>query len=304
MASKIDLSVIVLSFNTSEITDHCLSCLKKAVEVCEKAGKKVEVLVVENASEDDSLEMLKKKHKWVELIVSKLNTGFSGGNNLAMKKAKGDKILLLNSDAYIKEDTLVESLEFFDSHPECDLLGPQLHFADGRLQPSAGYLPTPFSTYLWISGLALFPPFSSYKPYHPQDPSFFESLKTVEWIMGAYMMLKKEVFEKTGGFDETIFMYGEEIEWCKRIKDKGFRTFYNPEIKITHLDKASSKFLLEKPLLNEIRGIVRYFKQHYKNYYWWIKWSLWKWLFIREMIFRVLNKPQRYNAYKAARGVL
>jgi len=291
-----DLLVIVLSYNTKDITDECLFRLKKAKVLAEdKLKAQIEVIVLDNASEDRSWEMLEKKHSWAKLVKSKTNTGFSGGNNLVMKQAKGDFILLLNSDAFVEEETLYKSLKFFEENPEADVLGCQLHFKDGRLQPSAGYLPTPLNTCLWISGLSLLG--LDLHPYHPKDPNFFTKVRQVEWVMGAFMMLKRQVYEKTGGFDETIFMYGEEIEWCKRIKNKGFKTFYNPEFAITHLDKASSKFLLEKPLLNEFKGIKRYFKQHYKSEWPVVKLVIQLSLILRVGVFGVLGDKVRVKAY-------
>lgn len=293
---KQNLSVIVLSFNTKEITDECLTRLKKAKEYVEKKlDCKTEVIVLDNASEDGSWEMLEQKHSWARLIRSRTNTGFSGGNNLAMKEAKGDFILLLNSDAFLEEETLFKSLQFFKDHPDCDVLGCKLKFKDGRLQPSAGYLPTPISTSLWISGLSLLG--VDFYPYHPKDPKFFTKIRQVEWVMGAFMMLKREVYEKTGGFDESIFMYGEEIEWCKRIKDKGFKSYYTPQFSITHLDKASSKFMLEKPLLNEFKGVKRYFEAHYRSSWSFVRQVIRVSLILRIIAFGLMGNKPRVKAY-------
>lgn len=301
--SSLDLTISVLSYNTKDITDECLTRLQSSVVSCQKKlGKKVEVIVLDNASEDGSFEMLQKKHAWVKLVKSATNTGFSGGNNLVMKMAKGDFILLLNSDAYVEEDTIYKALKFFETNPEADILGCQLKFKDGKLQPSAGFLPTPLSTCLWISGLSLLG--LDTHPYHPQDPNFFNKVRQVEWVMGAFMMLKKQVFEKTKGFDESIFMYGEEIEWCKRIKDQGFKTYYTPEFAITHLDKASSKFMLEKPLLNEFKGIKRYFEAHYRNEWPWVKSVIQVSLTLRIIIFSLLANKVRVKAYWEALGVM
>jgi GT2 family glycosyltransferase len=298
-----DLTIIVLSYNTKDITNECLTRVKVAKLATEKAlGNKVETVVVENASEDGSLEMIRQKHSWAKLIVSKTNTGFSGGNNLALKEVKTSFVLLLNSDAYIEEDTLIKAMEYFEKNPECDVLGCKLKFADGRLQPSGGYLPTPLNTVLWISGLSIIPGLDSH-PIHPRDKSFFTEEKEVDWVMGAFFMFKKEVYNKTGGFDETIFMYGEEVEWCKRIKDNGFKMFYAPEFAITHLDKASSKFMLEKPLLNEIKGIVRFFKQHYKAQYSWVSLVMRVCLMMRVVAFTLLGNGQRRRAYVEAMKV-
>ncbi len=301
-----DLSVIVLSFNTKDITNECLEKLKKAVDFAEKEiGLKSEVIVLDNASSDGSIDLISQKHSWVKLITSPVNTGFSGGNNLAMKECKGKHILLLNSDAFVKENTLIDAINFFESHPDCDVLGCKLEFAHGSLQPSAGYLPTPINTTFWISGLSLLP-FADYfvKPIHPKNDSFFEKMRQVEWVMGAFFMLNREVYERTKGFDDSIFMYGEEVEWCKRIEKKGFKMYYCPDFSITHLDKASSKGELAKPLLNEVKGLVRYFHQHYKNNYFIIKIILGFFLTLRLIIFTILGKSSRRKAYFEALKII
>lgn len=298
-----DLTVIVLSYNTKDITNECLTRLKKAAEYCKKKLKNnIEVIVVENASDDGSLEMIKTKHTWVRLIASPINTGFSGGNNLAMKQAKYDFILLLNSDAYVENDTLFKSLNYFKDNPKADLIGAQLHFANGALQPSAGYLPTPLNTIYWISGLSILG--LDPKPIHPRNLEFYKTERQVDWVMGAFFMFKRKVYQTTRGFDESIFMYGEEVEWCKRIKDKGFKMFYVPGIAIIHLDKASSKFMLEKPLLNEIKGIKRYFHNHYPLSWFWVKFLMYLFLSLRVLAFIILNKKPRTKAYFQALKIL
>ena len=244
-----NISVLVLSYNTKDLTDECLTRLK---------GQGAEVIVVDNASTDGSPEMIAKKHKEVRLIVSKVNTGFGGGNNLAFKQARGDLVLILNSDALVEKDTIRKTTDFFMEHPECDVLGCQLRFGDGRLQPSAGAVPTPLNTLAWMVWFD--------RTVHPQDPAFFEKPKQVGWVMGAFMCMKREVYKKTGGFDENYFMYGEEIELCKRIGDLGYKVWYTPEFSVTHLDKGSAKGDVVGPIIKELQGLKYYFSKHYPKF--------------------------------------
>ncbi|MDO8498432.1 MAG: glycosyltransferase family 2 protein [bacterium] len=304
--NDLNLSVIVLSFNTKEITDECLKRLQSSVVSCQKKLRnKIEVIVVENASSDGSLEMVQQRHPWVKLIVSHENTGFSKGNNIGMKASQYPYILLLNSDSYVEEGTLETSLRYFESHPNCDALGCRQILPNGNIQVSAGFLPTPLNTILWISGLNIIPGVEKLvKPIHPRDKSFLNHEHQAEWVMGAFFMMTREVYEKTGGFDESIFMYGEEVELSKRINDLGFQIFYVPSITITHLDKASSQHLWEKPLLNEIKGLVRFFKQHYPQSYFLIKIVLALSLALRLVIFTLLRNTQRQKAYWQALTVI
>ncbi len=299
---KNDLSVVVLSFNTKEITDKCLSNLKESIKYCNNLLKNdVEVIVIDNASTDGSHEMIQKKHSWVKFLPMKENTGFSRGNNIGMKKSKNPFILLLNSDAYVNKETLYLSLRYFEEKPECDVLGCKLILPNGKQQISVGYLPNPINTIFWISGLSKLPLVDLLvKPIHPNSVSAVNKEKKVEWAMGAFLILKREVFEKTKGFNEEIFMYGEEVEWCKRIKDMGFVMYFVPKISATHLDKASSKFNLEKPLINEFRGIKVYFRKHYRSWYSLISLIIKVFLLVRILIFGLLLDRQRVRAYTQA----
>lgn len=293
---KLDLSVVILSFNTKDITDMSLERLHKAVIFCKKElGNKIEVIVVDNASSDGTSSMIKKKYPWVKLIESKVNTGFSKGNNIGMKESKYPYILLLNSDCFLYEDTLVDALNYFKIREDCDMLGVRLILPSGKTQISVGYLPDPWNTMLWISGIG------GSRPIHPRSVSGSEM--QVEWAMGAFLMLKREVFEATGGFDEDIFMYGEEVEWCKRIKDKGFKVFYVPSIRADHIDKASSGGNIEKPLISEFKGIKVYYKKHYKNWYFFISLFIKLFLVIRIIIFGAMLNFPRVRAYSKALAI-
>lgn len=300
--TKFDLSIVILSYNTKNITDRCLSKLKKSIRYCKnKLKNEIEVIVVDNNSSDNSPEMIKRKYPWVKLIVSRTNTGFSRGNNIGMKASSKPFILLINSDTFVKENTLFQALGYFENNPECDLMGCRLILRDDKTQISVGFLPTPINIVLWISGLQILPFLDKFtQPFHPRNQSFVQDEKQVEWAMGAFFLMKRDVFTKTGGFNESIFMYGEEVEWCKRIKDLGFKMFYVPSIEVIHLDKASSNFNLEKPFFKEIKGTFRYFQLHYPNDYTWIKIVIKCFLALRLVIFTILNNKTRTRAYREA----
>src|SRR3989344_1633824 len=153
--NNLDLSVIILSYNTKDITGRCLDKLKVAKDYCEKRLKnKVQVTVLDNASGDGSVQMIKLDYSWVKLIASKENLGFSKGNNMAMRQAKNPFILLLNSDVYVEEESLYKALAYFRINLNCDVLGARLNYATGKLQPSCGDLPNPLNIIFWILGLS------------------------------------------------------------------------------------------------------------------------------------------------------
>ena len=289
-----DLSIIILSFNTKDVTDECLRRLQSSVVRCrKKLGNNIEVIVLDNASSDGSVEMIKKNHPWVNLIESKENTGFSKGNNIAFKQSKYPVVLFMNSDVYVEEDTLEKALKYFEK--EIEVLGPKLQFEDGSFQPSAGPLPSPLNTIFWIFGLWGF---------HPKDKSYFEKISQVGWVSGAFLLMRRAVFEKVGGFDENIFMYLEEVEFCKRVSIAGFKIWYVPEVAVTHLHGASSQFDPSPALLWELKGLKYYYQKHLKNSYPFVKFFLILGLILRAVIFSLLGKTKRARAYIESLGVI
>lgn len=291
-----DLSIIILSFNTKDITSRCLSHLKLAKDFCEKRLKNnIEVIVVDNGSEDGSAVMIKQDFPWVKLLALKENTGFSKGNNIGMGKSKTPFILLLNSDVYLSEESLYKALAYFRVNLNCDVLGAKLSYANGRLQPSAGNLPNPLNIIFWVFGLSGF---------HPKGSSYFKKAHQVGWVMGAFFMLKRVVLQKVGGFDENLFMYLEEVEWCKRIKDQGFKVWYVPAVEAVHLHGASSNFDLSVGFLNEIKGVKYFSLKHYKDYYLIVKIFLILGLLLRVIAFSLLGKTERARVYMKGLGVV
>lgn len=287
-----DLSIIILSYNTKDITDECLKRLQASVISCQKKlDNKIQVIVLDNASSDGSSQMIKKKHPWVELIESKANTGYSKGNNIAVKKTRYPLLLFLNSDVYIESDTLEKSLQYFKEH-SCDSLGIKLTYENGSFQPSAGNLPTPINTVFWILGLG-----KLFDSFHPTNYSFFSEDKEVGWVMGAFILIKKEILESVSGFDESIFMYMDEIDLFKRLENIGFKVCFTPSIKAVHLHRASSKENPEKAFTAEIKGIKIYFKKYYANEYPFIRLFLITGLLLRIIAFSLLGKTARARAY-------
>lgn len=287
--NKLNLTVVILSFNTKDITCRCLDKLKISKEYCEKRlNNKIQVIVLDNASSDGSVGMIKSDFPWVKLIASKENTGFSKGNNIAMKQAKTPFILLLNSDVYLEEESLYKALAYFRVNLNCDVLGPRLNYATGDLQLSAGSLPNPLNIISWIFGL---------RGFHPKNKSYFSKAHPVGWIMGAFFMLKREVFEVTDGFDEKLFMHMEEVEWCKRIREKGFKIWYVPQVSVVHLHGASTNFDLSSSFLNELKGIKYFLNKHYRHVYLLAKLFLIFGLIFRVIAFSLLGKTKRARIY-------
>lgn len=269
-----DLTVIILSYNTKQVTKECLRRVYEAKRFSERTlNNRVKVIVVDNASQDSSTQMIRRKFPWVKLLAMKKNLGFSGGNNYAMRLAKTPFILLLNSDTFLEKETIAKALKFFESHRSCDVLSVALIYPDKGFQPSGGFLPTPFRTILWFLGLESIP-FAKkvIQPIYIYERSFFGKERCLEWASGAFFLLRREVYKKTKGFDENFFMYLEDVEWCKRIKDWGLKIYYTPEITVVHLGGSSAPKLSRWKLLErQFQGLLYFHKIHYPKTYFLIK---------------------------------
>ncbi len=300
-----DCSIVILSFNTKDVTRRCLTFVKKAVDYCQKNLKnKFEVVVVDNASTDGSVEMILKNYPWVKLIKSPQNLGFAKGNNLGMKRTKYPLILLINSDTFLEEKSLFASLKFMKGNPDCGVMGCKLLYENGVLQPSAGFLPNPLRIFAWMFGIDKIHILSNIiGPFHPMSQRFFTQKKEFGWIMGAFMLLRREVYKKTGGFDENYFMYTEEVEWCKRIKEAGFKIFYTPYIKAIHLGRASSKFDTSLSLTKELEGVLYYFQKHYPSYLFWARINIFLGTLLRLVAFYLLGEKKKAFIYKKALAI-
>ncbi len=256
-----ELSVIIVSFNTSKLLDNCLSSLIKSIKSDELQGK-TEIIVVDNNSNDGSIEMVQKKYPQVVLIQNKDNLGFSRANNQGIRRAKGDKIMLLNSDTQLKDQSLNLLLDFIDNSPLIGALGPTILDTDGSLQYSAGFFPTLPKVFCWMWFIDDIPLFNRIiKAYHLENRIFYEKKRIVDWVTGAVLLFKKKVIEKAGLLDEKLFMYGEEVEWCFRIKKAGYQIIYSPIISVFHR-KGSSGEGKTPGIVEEFKAIIYFYEKH------------------------------------------
>jgi hypothetical protein len=233
--SRPELSVVIVNWNTLHLTRACLRSLQRHL-----AGISHEVIVVDNASGDGSQAMIAADFPEVRLIRNPANVGFGVANNQAMKVARGRWFMLLNSDTELTDDSVARLFERVREDTTIGVAHCQLRFPDGRLQHTAYRFPTiPLAVFEDLGFYKLMPRLaprvllSGYWDYsHERD---------VDWVAGAFMLLPREVFEHTGGFDERLFMYGEDMEWCYRIRDLGRPIRYFPTASILHVDHASSE---------------------------------------------------------------
>ena len=232
-----DLSIIIVNYNVKEFLQNLLHSIAKA------AGNILyEIIIVDNASNDGSVEFIREKFPGVKLIANKENLGFSKANNLGLAVAKGKYLLLLNPDTLLREDTLQKMIEFFESTPGAGMAGCKILNPDGTLQLACRRsFPGPWTSFCKVTGLStLFPDskiFARYNLTYLDENQTYE----VDAISGSFMMLKKDVFEKVGGLDEEFFMYGEDLDLCYRIQKSGYKVYYVHSTQIIHYKGESTK---------------------------------------------------------------
>lgn len=251
MEKKIDLSIIIPSWNTKDLLNQCLRSIFKS-----KSKYSLEVIVVDNGSTDGSVDMAAKMSLRypIRIIKNKTNLGFGRANNQGMRAARGRYFLLLNSDTIVKPEALPRMINFLDCRPEISVVGPRLLNFDGTVQPSAGPFPGLFVTMAMLFGEHWFGDLVCRS---------YSCLTPVDWVMGAAMMIKPEIIRKAGWMDEGIFMYMDEVEWAYRIKKAGYQIFYWPGAEIFHLGRGSSRSRQKAPIINIFRGLIYFYKKHY-----------------------------------------
>jgi len=251
--SKAILSIIIISYNTKEVTKNCLESIYK------NKTDRFEIIVVDNNSKEGSAEMLreyeKTKNNFV-LIKNDKNLGFAKANNLASKKALGQYFLFLNSDIVVLDDGINKLLDFYiKNQGKVNFIGGKLFNRDMTSQPSCG----PFYSLPVIVGALFFKgDYWGLTRYSPNN------LKKVAWVSGACILTSKQIFDEIKGFDENIFMYLDEVDMLFRANKKGYFTYFYPEAKFIHLGSASSQGKTY-PILQVYRGFIYFYKKHHNN---------------------------------------
>jgi N-acetylglucosaminyl-diphospho-decaprenol L-rhamnosyltransferase len=230
---KMLISVILVSYNTAKMSIESLNSLFASVGDFE-----LEVFVIDNASKDDSVALISKQYPNVTLIENKENVGFGRANNQALSLIKGDYVLLLNTDAFVKTDTLQKSIAYMQTNTRCGVLGARLIGQNGDLQPSCRYFPTPFNLFAERVGLSkLFP-----KIKLVDDVNFNADLtQSCDWVPGCYYMVRRSVIDDVGLFDPLYFLYSEEVDHCFAVKKAGWDVVYLADIEVVHIGGESAK---------------------------------------------------------------
>lgn len=265
------LSVVILNFNTRDYTLQCLGSILD--QNLDPKGKELEVIVSDNGSTDGSVAAIRDRYPWVKVIENGDNIGFAAGNNRAMKIAKGDILLLLNSDTVVFADTFEKMLGFFESTPNAGAATARLELPDGAVDlASHRGFPTPWNALTYFLQLErLFPDSRLFAGYH-QTWKDFTVPHEVDCISGAFFMIRTRVIDEIGMLDEQYFMYAEDIDWCMRMRKAGWKIYYVPDAKVVHFKKRSGRSKSEGlPVTPETRALradtITYFYETMKIFY-------------------------------------
>ena len=230
-SKKVELTIIILNYNTEELLEDCLNSVKKR-----RKEVSFEVIVSDNASTDGSVKMIEKKFPWVKLLQGE-NSGFSAGNNRAKNHVNGKYVLFLNPDTVVKENTLAETVKYLKEHKDIGAVTCKLVLPNGELDKDVRRsFPTPWVsfTHLVLRADKFFPKshlFGKYwYGYIPEN-----QVHEVDAIQGAYFLTYKKILDKVGWFDEDYFFDGEDLDLCWRIKEAGWKLVYYPKVEIMHL---------------------------------------------------------------------
>ena len=223
----------------------------------------LEIIVVDSASSDDSVQMVQDEFPQVQLIASRENLGYAKGNNTGVATASGRYLLILNPDTEVQLNALTEMINYMETNPRVGALGPQLLWPDGTIQSSRRRFPT-LGSLFWESTLLgqWFPNNRHAQSYHFVDTAP-DRPQTVAWVVGAALFVRREAWQQVGPIDEEFFMYFEETDWCRRCVSAGWEIHYLPAAQIIHYEGKSSEQVVAARALRFQRSKIRYARKYF-----------------------------------------
>jgi len=244
------LSIIIVTWNVREQVRDCLLSLDVA-----HLPDDWEVILLDNASQDETVAMVRADFPTVHLIASEENLGFGAGNNRAAAHARGDYLLLLNPDTLVSQKAILTLLDFMDAHPRAGACSSQLHLPDGSPQPYT-FGKDPKLGYLLRRGWQRL---VHGRMLHDWDLDFPQQMP---WVSGAAMLVRREAWEEVGGFDEGFFMYFEDNDLCLRMRERGWEIWYNPDVSIIHLGGQSAQHMAFSGRTYQ-QSLIYFYRKHY-----------------------------------------
>ncbi|MFH1840806.1 MAG: glycosyltransferase family 2 protein [Candidatus Shapirobacteria bacterium] len=274
--AKLDLSIIILNYNTCDLLRACLQSVNRSI----LGEYRIEVIVVDNASRDGSAPMVAKEFPEVSLIKSSKNLGFAAGNNLAIAQIKGRYVLFLNPDTLIEKETLKVMLDFMEKQSQAALSTCRVELPNGEIDKGChrGF-PTPWNAFCHFSGLEEIFPRNRLFAGYLLDGRLTNRIHQIDACVGAFLLIRREWGDRVGWWDEDYFWYGEDLDFCYRVKQAGGKIFYVPKTKMIHYKGASSGMRKHQnlaPVAKEVRiravkasvqAMRIFYQKHYQRKY-------------------------------------
>ncbi len=253
-----DVSIIIVNWNTRDILCSCLQ------SIYEQGGEiDFEVIVIDNASTDGSVEMVKKNYPQVTLIENSQNRGFAAANNQGIAISEGRYVLLLNSDTVVLDNAIAETIAFADSHPKAAVVGCRVLNLDQTLQPTCFMFPSILN--MLLSSTYLYKLFPKSKFFGRERMTWWsrQNVREVDVVTGCFMLVRRQAIEQVGMMDEKFFMYAEETDWCYRFKQAGWKILFTPCAEIIHLGGQSTAQRSADMIVRLRLSILRFMRKHH-----------------------------------------
>jgi GT2 family glycosyltransferase len=291
----VDLSIVIVNRNAGRYLGDCLRSLFE-----NSPHVSWEVIVVDNASTDGSQEMVRQEFPAVKLVANSSNLGFAAACNLGARSSSSRYILFLNPDTLVHPRTLTSAVKFMEDHREAAIMGCRTIGGDGRIQPTAFDFPAPFRMFGLFSGLNRFLKITRLKD--------LSRIRRPDYVQGSFFFIRREIFEKAGGFDENFFMYAEDVDLCLRIRHSAGKVFYIPHMTITHYGSGSAVDSL-KSLESYIQSLILLYVKHRSSRdLRRLRRAMWLGLFFREFLWAgqtILKlRPLKRDALRTYRNLL
>jgi len=259
--SSIDLSIIILTHNTRDLLRDCLRSIRENTKEI-----RFEIIVVDNASSDGTPEMMKSEFPEVQYLFNNRNIGFTKGNNQGIRLSRGRYVLLLNSDTEIIDSALDRMVQYMDATPDCGILGCKLLNPDGSIQFSCRRFPSYqtafFNRYSILTRLF---PRNRFSQSYLMSSIDHTRTREVDWVSGAALLARRKAFEEIGILDERFIIYSEDVDWCYRMHEAGWKVYFFPEARIYHyIGKGTSQHLFRFILIRH-RSMYLFYRKHYSR---------------------------------------
>jgi len=281
-----DLSIIIVNYNAGNLLKECIESVKNSA-----LNISYEIIVIDNNSSDNSIDLIRNRFENLKIIMNKMNVGFARASNQGINGSKGRYILLLNPDTVILPDCLKKMVRFMEDHPEGGVAGCKVLNPNGTLQLACRRsFPAPSVSFYRLSGLSrLFPKSKTFARYNLtyQNP---DVVQEVDAVSGSFMMIIRKALDEVGMLDERFFMYGEELDLCFRVKEKGWKVYYVPDARIIHYKGKSSQQRKRKAVIDFHKAMYIFHKKHYASHtFFLLNWIIILGITLRASLFLALS---------------